>query len=248
MFYECLFSDIYFRKIDLNHFIKKCMIFAFFLIGLVCFSMFFSIILGKFNCGSYFRLQTFSVFYTSAGPSVANKIKILIGNSEIDHYTDHKVDKQSKENATSGDSAYCSMPESDRFDCWPEGKSVSELACEDRGCCWEPYVGDGVPFCFYPDNFVTYLGNFSNFITVTENTTVNIYRNTHSPFAPDIMFLQVEMVPESNNIIHFKVNFCKMFIVVLYRNTGITLTVFILCIFVKQFCKIVSNKIYSTLW
>lgn len=94
---------------------------------------------------------------------------------------------------------------SEKFDCAPH-ITISEPTCVLRGCCWHKFGNllGGIPYCFYPKNFVGYKIN-------AVITTPYGYRADMSRFAPsgewpkEIQDLRLDVYLESKYQIHFKV-------------------------------------------
>ncbi|XP_076451187.1 lysosomal alpha-glucosidase-like isoform X2 [Babylonia areolata] len=96
----------------------------------------------------------------------------------------------------------CSVTESDRFDCWPEFWSASQQSCEARGCCWRP-SSDHVPYCFYPDNYVSYA--VSSYTSTAKGMTATLDRKAASPYPNDVMELQVDVIYQTANTVRFRI-------------------------------------------
>ena len=99
--------------------------------------------------------------------------------------------------------ASCGATESDRFDCWPEVWSASQEKCIKRGCCWSPSLQTGVPYCFYPDNFVSYAATSS--LSSNSGMTVKLERKAPSPYPNDVLELQVDVIYETETTVRFRV-------------------------------------------
>ncbi|XP_036440892.1 maltase-glucoamylase, intestinal isoform X2 [Colossoma macropomum] len=92
-----------------------------------------------------------------------------------------------------------------RFDCYPEEGS-DEAKCSSRGCIWQPTNLDGVPWCYFPQDY-GYIAE-----EVTETPTgwrFDIARNTKYP-APratsrDIDTLRVEITYLGAHSLRFKI-------------------------------------------
>ena len=100
--------------------------------------------------------------------------------------------------------ASCGATESDRFDCWPELTSATQEKCAKRGCCWRPSLKNGVPFCFYPDNFVSYAAKSSP-LSSNSGMTVTLERKAASPYPNDVLELQVDVIYETETTVRFRV-------------------------------------------
>ncbi|XP_032896705.1 lysosomal alpha-glucosidase-like [Amblyraja radiata] len=106
----------------------------------------------------------------------------------------------------SGDTCL-SIPEQDRFDCYPErDRVVTRKLCEQRGCCFAQDINDssGVPWCFYPPNFPSYiLGNR----TPTElGEAGELTRKNKTYYPRDILKLQLNVMFETDHRLHIKIN------------------------------------------
>ncbi|XP_071846318.1 sucrase-isomaltase, intestinal-like isoform X2 [Apostichopus japonicus] len=44
----------------------------------------------------------------------------------------------------------------ERVDCHPDAETVTKSSCENRGCVWCPISNQGVPWCYYPEDYKTY--------------------------------------------------------------------------------------------
>ncbi|XP_069784428.1 lysosomal alpha-glucosidase [Narcine bancroftii] len=100
-----------------------------------------------------------------------------------------------------------SIPEQDRFDCYPErDRVVTQKLCEQRGCCFVQVTADltGVPWCFYPPNFPSYvLGN----LTPTElGEAGELQRRNKTYYPQDIWKLQLNVMFEADHRLHIKIN------------------------------------------
>ncbi|XP_078273960.1 lysosomal alpha-glucosidase isoform X2 [Rhinoraja longicauda] len=105
-----------------------------------------------------------------------------------------------------GDSCL-SIPEQDRFDCYPErDRVVTRKLCEQRGCCFVQDIKDssGMPWCFYLPNFPSYiLGNR----TPTELGEVGELTRKNKTYYPrDILKLQLNVMFETDHRLHIKIN------------------------------------------
>lgn len=98
--------------------------------------------------------------------------------------------------------ASCGVTESDRFDCWPEFWSASQGTCKQRGCCWNPSLDVGVPFCFYPDNYVGYAAVSSS---SNVGMTAILERKAASPYPNDVLELQFDVIYETETTVRFRV-------------------------------------------
>lgn len=147
-------------------------------------------------------------------------IVILLGSTSIWHSGDTVRQLTSREAGSlepevrialpqnkhgSGDTCL-SIPEQDRFDCYPErDRVVTRKLCEQRGCCFAQGINDssGVPWCFYPPNFPSYiLGNR----TPTElGEAGELTRKNKTYYPRDILKLQLNVMFETDHRLHIKV-------------------------------------------
>lgn len=102
-----------------------------------------------------------------------------------------------------------SIPANLRFDCYPErGMVVTRDLCESRGCCFvesdRPLdSAGGVPWCFYPPDFPSYvLGSMNE----TDLGMVGFLTRKAKAYYPrDIMNLQLIVEFETDTRLHVKV-------------------------------------------
>ena len=104
------------------------------------------------------------------------------------------------------------IPDSDRFDCYPES-DADEQKCLNRGCCWKVAshhdqtvngkVPLNIPYCFYPTNYGYKL------VTKTQTPTgymLTLEKQGHpGPYGKDINDLNVDLRFETKDRLHFKV-------------------------------------------
>ncbi|KAF5888798.1 lysosomal alpha-glucosidase-like [Clarias magur] len=110
-----------------------------------------------------------------------------------------------KENRTQPVS--CSVvPESWRFDCYPERSVVvTEEMCHARNCCFTRAAGEknGVPQCYYPPEFPSYaLVDINDTETGLSGTLVR-YQKTYYP--KDIETLRLDVLYESDSRLRVKI-------------------------------------------
>jgi lysosomal alpha-glucosidase len=87
------------------------------------------------------------------------------------------------------------IPERDITDCLPD-ESSGEPGCRARGCCWRPTQTQGVPWCFYPENYqpADYRLQSTQQMNGEEGFTDKIHKNEANPRWPnDILNLQVQV-------------------------------------------------------
>ncbi|KAM6121973.1 lysosomal alpha-glucosidase-like [Phoenicopterus ruber ruber] len=101
------------------------------------------------------------------------------------------------------------VPESHRFDCYPERRVVvTQELCESRGCCFiesSPPVGDkrGVPWCFYPPDFPSYTLESLN---QTALGMVGLLVRREKAYYPrDIEMLRLDVEFEADTRLHIKI-------------------------------------------
>ncbi|XP_070186369.1 lysosomal alpha-glucosidase-like isoform X3 [Littorina saxatilis] len=99
--------------------------------------------------------------------------------------------------------ATCGITSDDRFDCWPKFWLATEFECASRGCCWDPNIQKGVPFCFYPADYVSYSATASK--PTATGMTATLTRKTTSPYPNDVVELQFDVVFQSDNIVRFRI-------------------------------------------
>ncbi|XP_069036870.1 lysosomal alpha-glucosidase [Lepisosteus oculatus] len=102
------------------------------------------------------------------------------------------------------------IPESHRFDCYPEsGVVVTRELCEARNCCFiqvsaePPPAKNGVPWCFYPPSFPTYTLDSLNDTTLGYIGQLTKKEKTHYP--RDIETLQLDVMYETDSRLHVKI-------------------------------------------
>lgn len=110
-----------------------------------------------------------------------------------------------KDNRTQPESCAV-VPESWRFDCYPErGVVVTEEMCHARNCCFIRPAEEksGVPWCYYPPEFPSYaLVELNDTETGLSGTLVR-YQKTYYP--KDVKTLRLDVLYESNSRLRVKV-------------------------------------------
>ena len=108
----------------------------------------------------------------------------------------------------------CDMPStSARFDCHPD-PNPNQGNCAARGCCWHsavnsvskkgiPKVGQGIPFCYFPQNYNGY--NFSSVKQTDYGYRAVLTRSSPSGWPDDVKTLTMDVWLESAKTLHFKV-------------------------------------------
>ncbi|XP_062463934.1 lysosomal alpha-glucosidase-like isoform X2 [Pezoporus occidentalis] len=101
------------------------------------------------------------------------------------------------------------VPESHRFDCYPERRVVvTQQLCESRGCCFiespPPAEGKrGVPWCFYPPDFPSYTLESLN---QTALGMVGLLVRREKAYYPrDIEMLRLDVEFETDTRLHIKI-------------------------------------------
>ncbi|NXN29051.1 LYAG glucosidase, partial [Nycticryphes semicollaris] len=101
------------------------------------------------------------------------------------------------------------VPESHRFDCYPERHVVvTQELCESRGCCFiqsPPLAGGkrGVPWCFYPPDFPSYALESLN---QTALGMVGLLVRREKAYYPrDIEMLRLDVEFETDTRLHIKI-------------------------------------------
>uniref|UniRef100_A0A8B9F9V5 P-type domain-containing protein n=1 Tax=Amazona collaria TaxID=241587 RepID=A0A8B9F9V5_9PSIT len=101
------------------------------------------------------------------------------------------------------------VPESHRFDCYPERHVVvTQQLCESRGCCFiespPPAAGKrGVPWCFYPPDFPSYTLESLN---ETALGMVGLLVRREKAYYPrDIEMLRLDVEFETDTRLHIKI-------------------------------------------
>lgn len=112
----------------------------------------------------------------------------------------------------------CSLiPESWRFDCYPERQViVTRELCEARNCCFVPASSNfssptrpspgrnGIPWCFYPARFPSYTLVSINDTSLGQKGTLVKEVKTYYP--ADILTLEVDIRHETDARLHVKVS------------------------------------------
>ncbi|XP_052536273.1 lysosomal alpha-glucosidase-like [Tympanuchus pallidicinctus] len=101
------------------------------------------------------------------------------------------------------------VPESHRYDCYPERSVVvTQELCESRGCCFIetlPAVGGkrGVPWCFYPPNFPSYVVQSLNQTAL--GMTGLLVRREKAYYPKDIQVLRMDVEFQTNTRLRIKI-------------------------------------------
>lgn len=93
-----------------------------------------------------------------------------------------------------------------RFNCYPED-NADEAKCKARGCIWEPTDIQGIPWCYYPDD---YGYSYTKIDQTNSGITLDISRNqkhrsTNRPGSPDIDNLKVQITFHTSDMLQFKI-------------------------------------------
>ncbi|XP_027730072.1 lysosomal alpha-glucosidase-like isoform X2 [Vombatus ursinus] len=97
-----------------------------------------------------------------------------------------------------------SVPESQRFDCYPEWDTVvTPELCQMRGCCFlQSSSRGGPPWCFYPPDFPSYTLKTLN---RTELGFLGVLTRTVKTYYPrDVLVLQLQVDLETDTRLHIK--------------------------------------------
>ncbi|NXW01415.1 LYAG glucosidase, partial [Fregetta grallaria] len=101
------------------------------------------------------------------------------------------------------------IPESHRFDCYPERHVVvTQELCESRGCCFiesPPPAGGkrGVPWCFYPPDFPSYTLESLNQTAL--GVVGLLVRREKAYYPQDIEMLRLDAEFETDTRLHIKI-------------------------------------------
>lgn len=102
----------------------------------------------------------------------------------------------------------CSViPESWRFDCYPErGVVVTEDLCHARNCCFTRAATEkgGVPWCYYPPEFPSY-----TLVSINDTATGwtgKLLRAQKTYYPEDVEVLQLDVLLESDSRLRVKVS------------------------------------------
>ncbi|XP_057328006.1 lysosomal alpha-glucosidase-like [Microplitis mediator] len=101
-----------------------------------------------------------------------------------------------------------------RFDCHPEN-GASELACYDRGCCWEAINKDidviservplNIPYCFYPPNWKLYKYTTDKLNASAGNFTADLVKTGDSFYKNDLEKIRMQSIEIDENILQVKI-------------------------------------------
>ncbi|XP_078690866.1 lysosomal alpha-glucosidase-like isoform X5 [Branchiostoma floridae x Branchiostoma belcheri] len=90
-----------------------------------------------------------------------------------------------------------------RFDCFPEA-IATQAKCEARGCCWRKPDANGVPFCYFPPTFPSYvLGEVQ---PTPLGASAVLRRNGSSPYPQDANQLSIVLRMETDGRLHLVLN------------------------------------------
>ncbi|XP_068932192.1 lysosomal alpha-glucosidase isoform X1 [Petaurus breviceps papuanus] len=101
----------------------------------------------------------------------------------------------------------CDISPDSRFDCAPE-KTLTQVECEARGCCYVPVAQQGFseiwkPWCFFPPSYPSY--KLENLTTTRTGYTATLTRAVPTFFPKDILTLLLEVRMETENRLHFTI-------------------------------------------
>lgn len=121
--------------------------------------------------------------------------------------------RYTRDNNNNCNSPACSgIPDSDKFDCHPEGGATQEK-CVQRGCCYQskgvPWEGKdypplNVPYCYYPSNYEGYSVEQSVRLDGRQ-ITAKLKRNAPSGYPKDIQNLDLVITFIDDQTIRVKV-------------------------------------------
>lgn len=131
----------------------------------------------------------------------SKKIKDMFSFEKSDLLKDHEEDDGDKCEFT---------PLSLRFDCHPEN-GASELACSQRGCCWnalhqlsyEKNVPLDVPYCYYPKNWTLY--KYENFTKNGNDFEGLLKLERNSFYKEDLSLVKIETTGIDDTTLRVKV-------------------------------------------
>lgn len=102
----------------------------------------------------------------------------------------------------------CSViPESWRFDCYPERDAVvTEDMCHARNCCFSHTADEksGVPYCYYPPDYPSYTLEAIN--GTETGMTGKLVRTQKTYYPKDVEVLRLDVLYESNSRLRVKVS------------------------------------------
>ena len=140
---------------------------------------------------------------------LSNPFHVLNHDNDIDGFNNNlSVQKALSKVKFSTNGNICHVSSTERFDCYP-GPGASKEGCLKRGCCWDTSTKDrtiDVPYCFYSSNYTLYHIDGNVFPTEAGYKAKMLLHN-NSTWPRDIVDLELEMVLESKNRLHFKVWF-----------------------------------------
>nr|XP_055050692.1 lysosomal alpha-glucosidase isoform X1 [Misgurnus anguillicaudatus] len=99
----------------------------------------------------------------------------------------------------------CGLPVESRIDC-ARDRSLSQDACENRGCCYVPLPQSGFggpPWCFYPASFPGY--KMGALVPTERGQRAILTRSTPSYLPRDISTLQLDVIAESSGRLHLTI-------------------------------------------
>ncbi|KAK7477593.1 hypothetical protein BaRGS_00031141, partial [Batillaria attramentaria] len=175
----------------------------YFALGVLVTTLFFACIPSDFERHVADIVKRFT--HATRVQTAANGLKIVDGiYSEPGHKFDRNFVQATMTyvEETADSQPFCTKVETDRFDCWPEGKDASREKCLARGCCWEPSL-EKAPLCFYPDDYVSYV--VTNMSTSQSGITATLARQLASPYPNDVVQLQVDVTYETQSRLRIKI-------------------------------------------
>lgn len=103
-------------------------------------------------------------------------------------------------------------PHSTRINCIPDRDEPTdpEQVCMERGCTWESTVVEGEPSCYFPDNYGAYKVVREERYGWGVRLRMDRIPSVPSFFNGDALTIVVDIEPQTDNRVHFKVWFCKI--------------------------------------
>ena len=114
-----------------------------------------------------------------------------------------------------------SIAEASRSDCWPQGVGATQQVCVAKGCCWSPTQQNGlknVPWCYYPSNPAGYSVQSSK--QTPTGMSYTLTRSISSGWPSDINSVTLDVMYETQNRLHFKVQIISTDLLYTYTSTS----------------------------
>ncbi|XP_072852258.2 sucrase-isomaltase, intestinal isoform X2 [Pogona vitticeps] len=101
------------------------------------------------------------------------------------------------------------LTNSDKFDCHPDPDATLE-SCQALGCLWNDLVPEGVPFCYYPDNYDRDVYTVQQVQYTSSGLTADLGINMKSIKSPRLTVtpigtLRLEVIYHENHMFQFKI-------------------------------------------